>query len=512
MADWFTQNAPKASAPAGSGWFSANAPNAALPKRPVAAEDFMEPQPSRGWPATIGDALLNLGIGGLKGLGSTAAHLGEMAVNAGVVPGVRPTAFAPPEMRNPIFPKAEEATTASNTTQRVGKIAEQIGEVVLPGKAITTAAKGLPLVGRMAVEGVANAGMSAAQGGNPLVGGVVGAALPGVGALAERAVPALKEAATKQVVEALGPTKERFKAMAERLSPEILKRGLRGSREELQAQAADAAEAAGEQIDRAIHEHGGRLLPTTGIVDALESAKNAFRTSVRQPLKDVNPKAAGRVMSVGDDGIAVVAHEFEPRAIRQLDTLQDTLREMGPEIRAEQLIGIRRAWDKVVDQAGGFAHRAGGAIGVPLADQSEAFAKKAATTAIREQLNASVPELTALNKEFSFWKGLDDVVTQTLRRTQPHGPGLARTAAEVAGNVVGGAAGMTHGPAGAVGGAFALGKLGKMAQAAFNSPKWKMLSANFKDDLAEAIVSNDVSRIATLLGRVSAVQGSKVAR
>lgn len=467
---------------------------------------------SSGWPAKIGETLLDVGKGALKGLGSTASHLGEMAVNAGMVPGVRPTAFEGAAMRNPLFTAAERATTATNTAQTVGKIGEQIAEVVLPGRAISTVAKGLPLVGRMAVEGAANAGMSAAQGGNPLVGGAIGAVLPGAGALVEKVAPALKETAAKQVVEALGPTKERYKAMAERLTPEILKRGLRGSREALQEQAADAASTAGDEIDRAIQEHGGRLIPTTNIVDALESAKNAFRTSVRQPIKDVRPSLAGRVLRVEEDGTAVVAHEFEPRAIRQLETLQSVLSDMGPEIRAEQLIGVRRAWDKVVDQAGGFAHRAGGAIGVPLADQSEAFAKKAATSAIREQLNASVPELTALNKEFSFWKGLDDVVSQTLKRTQPHGPGVLKTGAEIAGNVVGGAAGMTHGPGGAIGGAYALGKVAKLAQATFNSPRWKLASAQMKDALAEAIASNDAGRIAGALARITSTQGSKLAR
>jgi hypothetical protein len=507
--DWFDQNAPPAPAPAAADdWFSANAPGRAqVPTHPVSAEDFLPKRASSGWPATIGDVLL----GGLKGAGSTVAHLGEMAVNAGAIPGVLPAGLSP-EFRNPIFQRAGEATTPTNTAQKVGKIAEQIGEVVLPTKAASLATKGLPLVARMAAEGAINAGLSSAQGGNPLVAGAVGAALPGVGSLIERAAPALRASAEKQVVEALGPTKERFKAMAERLTPEILRRGLRGSREQIQQQAAEGAAAAGDKIDAAIQQFGGREVDPANVVDALESAKNAFRTSVRQPLQQVRPDLRGQVMSVDPNGIAVVAHEFEPRAIRQLEGLQQVIKDMGPSVRADQLIAVRRAWDKVVDQAGGFAHRAGGAIGVPLADQSEAAAKRAATSAIREQLNATVPELTDLNKEYSFWKSLDDVTSQTLRRTQSHGPSLTGTAAEAAGSVVGAAAGLTHGPGGAISGAFVLGKLGKMAQAAFNSPKWKMMSAGWKDDLASAIVNDDAGKMATLLARVGSVEGSKIGR
>lgn len=490
-------------------------PAAALPRRPVSAEDFIE-QPKSGWPAKLFDVAGDLAAGAAKGFGSTVANLGELAVNAGVIPGMQPAAFSP-EMRQPVFRKAEELTTPTNTTQKIGKGVEQVAEVLIPGRAISKVAQKAPtLLGRMGVEAAAASGMSAAQGGDLTdagVAGTIGAAIPGAGAIIKNTIaPSLESAASKQVVEALGPTKERFKAMAERLTPEILRRGLRGSREQLQQQAADAASAAGDQIDAAIQQFGGRSVGTVDIVDALESAKNAFRTSVRQPLSKVPASAKDRIVSISPDGTAVVAHEFEPRAIRQLDGLQKIIREFGPEIRADQLIQIRRAWDKVVDQAGGFAHRSGGAIGVPLKDQSEAAAKKAATSAIREKLNAAVPELRELNQEFSFWKSLDDVLSQTLKRTQPQGPGLGRTAAEVGGSVVGAAAGLPAGPAGAVGGAYALGKVAKLADATFKSPRWKLASAQMKDALAEAIASNDAGRVASALARIAAVEGPSVAR
>jgi hypothetical protein len=454
-------------------------PAASAPEPPAAAP--------RGWPATIGDAVLDVGKGALKGLGSTVSHIGELAVNAGMIPGQMPAAFSP-EFRSPVFRKADELTTPTNAAQTVGKVGEQIAEVVLPGKAISSATQGLGLAGRMGAEAIAGAGMSAAQGGNPIVGAVGGAALPAIGAGISAAVPALKGQAAKQVVEALGPTKERFKAMAERLTPEILQRGLRGSREQLQAHAADAAEAAGAAVDDAIQLYGSRQADTKPVLAALESAKDAFRTS-------------------GPHGNVV---EIEPRAIRQLDGLQKVVTELGPTPPVEKLVAVRRAWDSVVEQAGGYAHRAGGAIGMPLKDVSEAKAKREGATAIRKLLDAEVPELSALNKEFSFWKSLDGVLTQTMKRTQPQGPGLVRQGAETAGAVVGGLAGSTHGPAGAVGGAVALAKLSKMATSVFSSPRWKLASAQAKDSLADAIMANDLGKISTALGRIGAVQGSKI--
>jgi hypothetical protein len=185
---------------------------------------------------------------------------------------------------------------------------------------------------------------------------------------------------------------------------------------------------------------------------------------------------------------------------------------LGPNARADQLVAIRRAWDRVVDQAGGFAHRAPGGIGLPLADQSEAWAKRQATTAIRQQLDAAVPELATVNKEFAFWRGLDDVLTQTLQRTQPQKPGLGFAAAKAAGHVVGGVLGASTGtgPIGAGIGAIAGGKLNSMLEKAFTGASWKLASAQMKDRLASAIASNDLPGIAMALARITAVQGSKI--
>lgn len=94
----------------------------------------------------IGNAasmLKDVAIGAGKGLGSTVAGIGEDMVNAGMIPGQVPAAFSP-DFRNPIFNKIDQATTATNTAQRVGKVGEKLGEV---------AALGIPS-GRAAVEAI----------------------------------------------------------------------------------------------------------------------------------------------------------------------------------------------------------------------------------------------------------------------------------------------------------------------------------------------------------------------
>lgn len=93
------------------------------------------PEKARTWMDTAKD----VGIGIAKGAGSTVAGLGEMAGNAGLLPGVRPNAFGDSSMRNPAFTQAEQATTATNTPQMVGKGLETAAEMVLPGMAAVDA-------------------------------------------------------------------------------------------------------------------------------------------------------------------------------------------------------------------------------------------------------------------------------------------------------------------------------------------------------------------------------------
>jgi len=275
----------------------------------------------------------------------------------------------------------------------------------------------------------------------------------------EQGAPALRAQAEKKVGQALGATKERFKAMAARLTPEILKRGLAGNRQQILAQATEAADVAGSAIDDAITRYGARSVDTTPVMEALETAKQAFRTTAL-------------------DGTVVV---FEPRAVKQLDGLQQIVSDLGPNASVDQLVAIRRAWDRVVDQAGGFAHRAGGAIGIPLKEQTEAWAKREATGAIRKLLAEEVPELAAVNKEFAFWKSLEDVLTQTLQRTTPQQPGMGHAAARVAGTVAGSGGGITA--------AWSTGKIAQLAHNVFTSPRWRLADARLRNRVADALAS-----------------------
>lgn len=465
--------------------------------------------------ATLGDFV----IGALKGGGETAINLGQMlrsipganeVINLGLqasgIPGLS-GAQMPPEASGRVFRSARESMTPTNTAQSVGKGTERVAELIVPAGVVGRASRGaaaaveallpsggrvaavLPTVARMGVEGVGGAAMSEAQGGSPVAGAVLGAAVPVVGRAVSGMTGALRSQASKQVMQALGPTKERFKAVAEKIAPQVLSRGLRGSREELKAKASEMASQVGQQIDDAITDYGQRTASTQPIVDALEASKAPF---VVQTANGVVP--------------------LDTRALNQIDGLQAVMADIGDTATVQQLVGVRRAWDRIVSQAGGYQQRAAGAIGVPLADQSEAAVKREGAKAIRQLLDAEVPELSAINREYSFWKSLDDVLGQTLKRTEPQSKGLGARIAQSAGGIIGGTAASGGGILGVIGGAGLGASAARMLERAITSPRWALTSAHLKNNLAEALASGKATRIAGALSRITAVQASQVGR
>lgn len=454
---------------------------------------------SQGQPATFGNVLdaspAQVPIGIVKGAAGSLYNVVRGISKLPLIPDLPPK------------PAIFDATTPG---QRVGQVAEQTAEFMGPaglisrGASLLKAANYAPktlTAARAGMEAMGAGTVAAVQGGNPATAAVMGAAGPLVGAALPKPA-ALKESAEKLVVQALGPTKERFKAMARRIAPEIMKRGLGGSRESLLETAATKADEAGDLIDGALQQFGAKQVGVAPVVSALEAAKDAFRTTQQITVQQAAARGLTQKARSLGNGMVEIDVVFEPRAVKQLDGLQRIVSDLGDTATVDQLVNVRRAWDKVVDQAGGFAHRAGGAVGVPLKDQSEAWAKREATTAIRKLLATEVPELAVLNKEFAFWKSLDDVLTQTVQRTQAQGPGLRGAVVEVAGA----AAASTNG----LGQAFVLGKLAKGANAVFTSPRWRLIDANLKNKLADSIVTGNLQGSAAALARINAAIASRV--
>jgi hypothetical protein len=460
-----------------------------------AARLYKEKQEQEPAAAATGEAAPGLLRSGLDVLTGAAKGLGRSAVGAGQlvasIPGVAPAIEAgyraagyPVDVKASLAAAKEEPLlTPQNTGQKVGMLAEQVGEFfALPtGKAglvrqAATQAAGSGLLAK--VQGAGAGGTGAAA-----VGGALG---PGIGKVLSTAAPKLEASAQKLVKKALGPTKERYKAMAEKIAPEFLKRGVGGalgkSRPGLLQEAINKAEDAGEAVDAALTQHAGQRIVTTPILDALEQAKAAFRSP--------------------DTGIVL-----DKRVVTHLDDLKQLVTDLGPDASVRDLVAVRRVWDDIVSRVGGFEHRATGGIGVPLAEQTEGWAKREGANAIRRVLASDVPDLAAVNKEFHFWKTLEDIVSQTMKREAPQKPGLGRTIMTASGMMLGASSGMT--PIGRAEKMLLYGALANRLAGAFRSPRWKLINANLRQDLADAIASGKAGNVHLALARIGSAMGSQ---
>jgi hypothetical protein len=439
-----------------------------------------------------------------KGAANTAVGLGELVHQVpGVSAGVD-TLYGTKGVSEAAFPAARAAVQPDNAAENAGFITEQIGEFFL-----LPSSKGTVLV-RAAKEGVKNAAVAAAQGGDPVSAGVAATAGPVLGAPAGRLSTALRESAEKRVTQALGATKERFKAMSAKLAPEMLDRGVPGamgaSRRGLLEQAQAKAGEYGKAIDEAIQGAAGERIGTKPIIDALEELKGDFSITRQMTVKEAIAQGIDlTTVRRGAGGMVDVPIVLDQRPIQQLTSLQQTLTQLGDEATVEHLVAVRRAWDEVVSQAGGYQHRAGGAIGQPLADRTEAWAKREGAGAIRRVLAEEVPNLAALNKEYAFWRGIRDVLRQTGDRTQPQSGRLTRAVAGGAGATVGAAAGAAMGgPLGAAVGGGIGQQAGKYLEQVVTSPRWRLVSANMRNQLAEALASGSHAQTMSALGKVYA--------
>ena len=408
-------------------------------------------------------------------------------------------------------PSVQQAMTPPESLAgKVGYGAEQLWEFVLPLSKVNKAMRAAPLATRMGAEGATAGTIAAAQGGDPVTAAVTGAAGPLVSRAAQsqpvqRLAAGLREGAEKRVAQALGATKERFKAMAEKLAPEMLRRGVPGrmgaSREGLLERARTQASAYGKSIDDALEGAKDEVVSTRLITDGLESAKSAFQTTRRMTVRDAARQGLQKQARDAGNGMVDVLVTIDDRPIEQLAKLQDTIAQLGDDATVGQIVAVRRVWDDVVARAGGFAHRSGPQFGVPLAEQTEAWAKREATSAIRRVLSESQPDLAALNKEYAFWSNLRGVLTATQKRTQAQSGGLTKTILGGAGATAGAMSGDT--PSDRIQNAVMGGLVGRQLMTAVTSPRWRFVSADVRNRLADAVASGKQGEVLSALVRTS---------
>jgi hypothetical protein len=459
------------------------------PQKPVTAADFDAAKPvsttsQSDWdaakPIESGSTAEDLLIGAAKGAGNTLIGLGELVHKIPGVSAAIDAFYGTPGLSKAAFPAAREAVKPANAAQRVGQTAEQIGEFFVPAGDVGKIGK----LGEIAVQSGKNAGLTMAQGGgagDAAVSAGLTAAFPGAGAMS-KASDALESSAERTMVRALGPTKAGMKAEAEKITPTMLEKGVSGSRGAMLAQASDKVDAIGKQLGTAYADAAARGDTILGqpILKAIEDAK----ASVTVP----DAKGIGRMIP-GTEPV----HQH-------LEDLHRFVESMGDAIPIDKAATIKRAFDQIVSKAGLYGAKAT----ANSTDAAKAWSTREAANAFRGLINSRDATINDLNKEFSFWKGLQDVLTETEARTKPQGIGLTATLAGTgglgAGALLGGATG------GVVGGAALTGLTKLMTSPAFRTK----VSAPLKNMLADALASGNATRIAAITKTILAATPAQV--
>ncbi|MDO8621849.1 MAG: hypothetical protein Q7R80_01305, partial [bacterium] len=191
--------------------------------------------------------------------------------------------------------------------------------------------------------------------------------------------------------------------------------------------------------------------------EVLEQVPEAVRVKT-QPIIDALEKSKSAVTITGKAGDVVA----EPGVIKAADELIGVVQEMGAEVSVGSLRKLRQIWDKTIARSKkGFA---------PLDEATAIDLKRTATKSIREELAKDLPDLAVANKEYTFWKNVQDVLEQTTTRRVGQAKPIGQRIAKGAG-FVGGAA------TGGIGQGFFMAETLGLLSKAVNSTAWATFSA-----------------------------------
>lgn len=339
-------------------------------------------------------------------------------------------------------------------------------------------------------EGIGNAvaGLGAVAG-----PALLGKVAKGAGSVIEKAAQpvadVLRASSERDYSRALNATTKGNKLRSADIVPELIDRGvmaptLKGLGAKAKASVAQVGEAIGNAWEGLPEDASVKLQP---VLDRL------------QQFSDENFTVPGKQTDIAGGTKPVPMGPVAQKGIANIQALRDTLKDAAGNdadgelaIPAQNLRRLRQYFDTVTEAAGRYEGR-------NLDDATQGAAHGAAADAIREELGKQYPDIAALNKEFSFWKDVDRVVSDTLLRRQGQAKPLSSTLAKGAATGAGYLNGGLHGAIVARGLVSGIERL-------TTSPAWRTVSAVMKDRLADAIAGGDQGKIADVVADISASQ------
>lgn len=449
---------------------------AALPEARFGAMDLL-----RAVPGAMKDApreALNYGTGLLKGAGRMAARGADAVLATPMGLGVGMDSL--------------QGLTGLDRQQRIAKIdsmlglapkgsAQKVGGVVaeaIPYFTPGAVGKGVGALGKMALEGGKAAaiasGLQGATPGEAAAAGVLGGVGQGITSAAEGAAPYLRKSAVDLFQRAIQPTREHLKVAVERIAPEAVNRGIRGSLEGITKQAGGKVSELAQKLEGVYDDATakGTTFDATALAQKLDQLKQQFKVT-------------------GGGGGTI-----RPQSEAAIEAMKERVLGQGATITPRDLWETRKALDEIIAGAtgAGFDVRKSGVKGAT--DR----VSKAAGKILQDELNTLTPNLKGLNKEFGFWNDLAKGAKSTKTRRVGQESPLAAT---LVGSGVGSALGYKTGetPQSAGLGMLAGGLAGRQALTLMRSPAWRTASAQVRNNAARLIESGRIDDAVALLGR-----------
>lgn len=209
---------------------------------------------------------------------------------------------------------------------------------------------------------------------------------------------ALRWSAWKSVAQWLWATKKKYKQLSDRITDEFLNKWLRGSKESLLKTAQEGTEKFWQAIDEAIEAWAldNVFVSKSLLTDVLDEAAKATK---------VWPAVINR-------------SEFNI-----IKWLKWAINQLPDTIGWREARTLKQILDKIV-------YSTKGSIVTEEMSYKNILTNNIANT-IRKELSQQNPDLAKLNKEFSFYKTLEDILTESIERTKPQQWWLRKAAAAI---------------------------------------------------------------------------------
>jgi len=251
------------------------------------------------------------------------------------------------------------------------------------------------------------------------------------------------------------------KALVEKVVPELLEQNkIITSTKSLGKEAAQKAMSFGEQIGAWFEKlPAGVKKEVKPVVEKLEVLKSKYRLQG----KDINKTA-----------------------INAINETLDNIKTTSGEMSIKNLRKLRQIWDEHYSVSKGL-------------DDIANYKKKAervGADAIRDVLAKESPELAELNKNYAFWKNVENLADYASSKSSQ----VNSAASRVVGGVVGAVSG--SGTAGKIANTIIGTQVGNLANKAITSPAWKSISVVYKNKMANYLMSGQTSKLTNVLKRV----------